>query len=334
MSDIYPYVSICCITYNHERFVRKAIDSFLMQKVDFDYEILIHDDASTDSTQEIIKEYYELYPDIIKPILQSVNQYSQEIPIFARFLLPCARGKYIAFCEGDDYWIDPYKLSKQVAFLEKNKEYIATTHQCLIIDENEKPIARYSPTFLYVSNKSRVFTQKDAENFLLPGQTATLVFNKNAIDNYNLSEWTNYLMDFSLTAFLSLQGYIYVFPNIMSAYRKISINGSSYSSRYHRKTDMKSYSLRREIEEKSTLLFGTNFKYKLIDERYIIDAIINYLFFKSRNELDVVLKLSKTNNFIIIFFKCTLLVIFRLFQKIKFNLLNLFFLFNMKFKNN
>lgn len=329
-----PLVSICCLTYNHERFVHKAIDSILLQKVDFAYEILIHDDASTDSTQEIIKEYYDLHPNIIKPIFQSVNQYSQNVSITAKFQLPRARGRYIAFCEGDDYWIDPYKLSKQVAFLEKNKEYIATTHQCLIIDENEKPIARYSPTFLYVSNKSRVFTQKDAENFLLPGQTATLVFNKNAIDNYNLSEWTNYLMDFSLTAFLSLQGYIYVFPNIMSAYRKISINGSSYSSRYHRKTDMKSYSLRREIEEKSTLLFGTNFKYKLIDERYIIDAIINYLFFKSRNELDVVLKLSKTNNFIIIFFKCTLLVIFRLFQKIKFNLLNLFFLFNMKFKNN
>jgi glycosyltransferase involved in cell wall biosynthesis len=117
-----PLVSICCITYNHESFIRDAIEGFLMQKTEFLIEIVIHDDASTDNTAEIIKEYAEKYPSLFVPIYQYRNQFSQGIKPLPNFVFPAARGKYIALCDGDDYWTDPFKLQKQVDFLESNPE--------------------------------------------------------------------------------------------------------------------------------------------------------------------------------------------------------------------
>jgi len=132
-------VSIDCITYNHEDYIRDTIDSFLMQKTNFNYEILIHDDASTDRTAEIITEYQKKYPDIIKPIFQKQNQYSQGVKhISYKFNHTRAKGKYIAFCEGDDYWIDENKLQKQVDFLETNPECTFCFHNAIVLDELKK----------------------------------------------------------------------------------------------------------------------------------------------------------------------------------------------------
>ena len=105
-SNIEPLVSICCLTYNHAPYIRDAIEGFLMQKTNFPVEILIHDDASTDGTADIIREYETRYPDIIKPIYQTENQYSKGVKISREYQFSRARGKYIALCEGDDYWTD------------------------------------------------------------------------------------------------------------------------------------------------------------------------------------------------------------------------------------
>ena len=118
-----PLVSILCQTYNHENYVRSALDGFLKQKTNFTFEILIHDDASTDQTANIIREYEKMYHNVIKPIYQEENQYSKGVGIATELQFPRARGKYIAICEGDDYWTDPLKLQKQVNFLEENAEY-------------------------------------------------------------------------------------------------------------------------------------------------------------------------------------------------------------------
>lgn len=118
-----PLVSINCTAYNHEVYIRNTLEGFLMQKTDFKFEILIHDDASTDQTANIIREYEKKYPEIIKPIYQKENQFSKNISISKQFQYPRARGKYIAICEGDDYWTDPYKLQKQVDFLEAHPDY-------------------------------------------------------------------------------------------------------------------------------------------------------------------------------------------------------------------
>ncbi|MCD8082765.1 MAG: glycosyltransferase [Clostridiales bacterium] len=112
-------VSVCCITFNQADVIRDALDGFVRQKTDFKYEILIHDDASTDGTADVIREYAERYPDRIFPILQTENQYSRGLTnISGTFNFPRARGRYIAMCEGDDYWTDEYKLQKQADFLE------------------------------------------------------------------------------------------------------------------------------------------------------------------------------------------------------------------------
>lgn len=110
-------VSISCITYNHEPYIRECLDGFIMQKTDFAFEVLIHDDASTDKTADIIREYEAKFPNLIKPIYQTENQFSKKVgSINAKFNYPRAKGKYIALCEGDDYWTDPLKLQKQVDF--------------------------------------------------------------------------------------------------------------------------------------------------------------------------------------------------------------------------
>lgn len=121
-------VSIICNTYNHEKYIREALESFVMQKTDFAFEVLIHDDASTDNTADIIREYEAKYPELIKPIYQAENQYSQNIPIGAKYQVPRIKGKYVALCEGDDYWTDPYKLQKQVNALEAHPEVDICAH--------------------------------------------------------------------------------------------------------------------------------------------------------------------------------------------------------------
>ena len=110
MSDV--MVSVCVLSYNHEKYLRQCLDGIFMQEVSFPIEVRVHDDASTDRSQEIINEYQQRYPDILKPILQSENQYSKGGGILNKFLLPLCEGKYIALCEGDDYWTTFWRAMK------------------------------------------------------------------------------------------------------------------------------------------------------------------------------------------------------------------------------
>lgn len=121
-------VSIICNTYNHEKYIEEALLGFLSQETSFEYEILIHDDASTDRTPEIIREYEKKYPKLIKAIYQNENQYSKKVRITANIQFPRAQGKYIALCEGDDYWTDKSKLQRQYDLLEKNPDINICAH--------------------------------------------------------------------------------------------------------------------------------------------------------------------------------------------------------------
>lgn len=116
-------VSIRCIAYNQGQYIRDTLEGFVMQVANFNFEVIVHDDASTDNTANIIREYAEKYPKIIKPILETENQYSKHDGSLNRIMTSATRGKYVALCEGDDYWIDPFKLQKQVDFLESHPEY-------------------------------------------------------------------------------------------------------------------------------------------------------------------------------------------------------------------
>ena len=116
-------VSIKCMVYNHEKYLRQCLDGFISQQTNFRFEAIVHDDASKDGSVSIIREYAEKYQDVIMPIYESENQYSKRDGSLQRAIDPHLTGKYIAICEGDDYWIDPLKLQKQVDFLESHPEY-------------------------------------------------------------------------------------------------------------------------------------------------------------------------------------------------------------------
>lgn len=134
-SNAQPLVSISCITYNHASYIEDALKGFLIQETNFAFEILIHDDASTDQTANIIREYEKRYPKIIKPIYQIENKYSQGIAISPNFNYPRAQGDYIAVCEGDDYWTAKNKLQLQVQKMKANPEYSMCFHPAFRIDE-------------------------------------------------------------------------------------------------------------------------------------------------------------------------------------------------------
>lgn len=130
--EVEPLVSVVCTAYNQEKYIRQCLDGFVMQETDFPIEIIVHDDASTDGTVAIIKEYEERYPGLFNNIYREENWYSQGKNIWEYLFTKVARGKYIALCEGDDYWIDPYKLQKQVDFLEGHPEYYVVGMRSLL----------------------------------------------------------------------------------------------------------------------------------------------------------------------------------------------------------
>lgn len=175
-------VSIDCITYNHENYIAKALESFIMQKANFDFEILIHDDASTDRTPDIIREYQRKYPDIIKPVFEKENQYSkgENKRICYVYNHIRAKGKYVAMCEGDDYWIDPYKLQKQVDFMENHLDCSMCFHSAEVIDVTTQIKVGYIKPF------NKTFILPNEKLFLGGGHicpTASLLYVKKLIDN-------------------------------------------------------------------------------------------------------------------------------------------------------
>ena len=125
-------VTVRCVTYNHEPYIRQCLEGFIMQKTNFRFIAVVHDDASTDGTAEIVQEYANKYPNIILPILQKENQYSKGYDIIRKILDEHTHSKYVAICEGDDYWTDPLKLQKQFNWLENHPDYSACFHQAII----------------------------------------------------------------------------------------------------------------------------------------------------------------------------------------------------------
>ncbi|MBN1060029.1 glycosyltransferase [Clostridium botulinum] len=209
-------VSISCITYNHEDYISDAIESFLMQKTNFKFEVIIHDDASTDKTANIIRKYAKEYPEIIKPILQTENQYSKHVKIINTYVLPRTTGKYIALCEGDDYWTDQYKLQKQVDYLEKNPECTMCFHSAEIVDADGKSTGKLVKPY----NEDCIAPIKD---IILEGglfvATNSILYPKKLMDNPPEFFNNTSVGDYPLQMFLSSKGYSYYIDQIMSAYR-------------------------------------------------------------------------------------------------------------------
>lgn len=221
--DTTPVLSICCVTYNHAKYIGQCIDSFLMQETTFPVEILIHDDASKDATAEIIRAYQARYPHIIKPICQAENQYSKGIKPNITFNYPRAQGRYIAVCEGDDYWTDPHKLEAQVGFLENNPEYVICYHDAKIIDENGQLVSESKLPNKFKTDFSESDLQKGAWSL-----TLTRCF-RNVIKKFPLEITRVKNVDTFLTAILGEHGRGKYMPHISPAVYRIQ-RGSIWSS--------------------------------------------------------------------------------------------------------
>jgi glycosyltransferase involved in cell wall biosynthesis len=224
--DSNPILSIVCIAYNQEKYIRETIESFLNQDVDFFIEILIHDDASTDETANIIKEYELLYPSIIKPFYEEINQYSISGFAFSFDELKRAKGKYIALCEGDDYWNDSNKLQKQVDFLKKNTDCSLCFHASQNLLDN-RTLSIQRPKI--ITNEGK-YDMKYA--IMFDGSfmaTNSMVF----ISEYmnEIPKWVVNapIGDWPLTLLLASKGKIGYIDEIMSVYRVMSVG--SWSSK-------------------------------------------------------------------------------------------------------
>lgn len=218
-------VSVCCIAFNHAEHIRQCLDGIIAQKTNFKYEIIINDDCSTDGTTEIIKEYTAKYPKLIRPIFHKENQWSKGIKrILATFVYPLIRGKYIALCEGDDYWTDPDKLQKQVDYLESHDDVSMTFHNAKIIRINpeiEMPSIRKVENREY--SASELF-----ENWVVP--TASIVF-RNTVLQYEIKEPEKILNgDIFLVEQCAHSGKVVGMADEMSAYR-IHNGGVTYDKK-------------------------------------------------------------------------------------------------------
>jgi len=206
-------VSICCITYNQEKYIAECLESLVSQKTNFDYEIIVHDDASTDNTPKIIKEYQEKYPHIIRPIYQTENQYSKNSQKVLEIIFNKTTGKYIAICEGDDYWIDELKLQKQYDYLEKNPKctLLSADYQVL---ENGKITKRASAFNSECDVDIPMFLNRKTSI-----QTATLFFRKSDILPLPDYFYKAHVGDIPMELHLISKGYLHYIPEIISVYR-------------------------------------------------------------------------------------------------------------------
>lgn len=225
-----PEVSILCITYNQSRYIRKTLEGFLSQKTSFPFEIIVHDDASTDGTKEILQEYEKQYPNQIKVLYEKKNNFNNDMlrgGYFRGLLEPFASGKYIATCEGDDYWIDNKKLQTQYNFLESHPDYICCGHAAVIVDESGRQNGKgYVGCGDAPLDLSVPMVLRDS---LI--QTATLFYRNGLSEDYVTNWFTPApIGDIPWLIYLIEKGKVYYSPEVMSAYRNCSTGSYSAAS--------------------------------------------------------------------------------------------------------
>lgn len=220
-------VSVLCAAYNHEEYLRQTLDSFLNQKTDFPFEVLVNDDASTDSTGDIIREYAARYPEIIRPFYQKENLYSRRINLYDVVFFPACRGEYIAVCEGDDYWNDPEKLQLQVNWLDAHPEYSACVHNSIgrFTDQPDKVL------FAQDGDRDIPFEQV-VQGMSHAYHTSSILarreFILNPPDYRDVAYHQGYFTDYAVGVRLGLSGKVRFLDRCMSVYR-IGSNPSAWS---------------------------------------------------------------------------------------------------------
>lgn len=221
--DAILMVTIRCITYNHEPYIRQCLEGFVIQKTNFRFEAIVHDDASTDKTADIIREYAAKYPEIIKPIYETENQYSKHDGSLRRIMDAVCTGKYVAMCEGDDYWTDPLKLQKQVDFLENHEEYGMVHTYARRFLQKEQTFSKY-----LLGEPYNTFNDLVIKNRVV---TVTVFLRKELLFNYiqdihpESKKWK--MGDYPMWLWFSYNSKIGFLNDVTSVYRNLEESASS-----------------------------------------------------------------------------------------------------------
>lgn len=219
-------VSVICNVFNHAPYLRDALDGFVNQQTDFPFEVLVHDDASTDGSQDIIREYEEKYPDIIKPIYQTENQYSKGIKITLEYQKPRVKGKYVAICEGDDYWTDPLKLQKQSDFLEAHPDYSMCVNTTIWENMlNKRKLDRFHADEDMDISLEEIIVEKHGRIF----QLASVMIRTEIWKQYPAWRLAFPIGDYPLALLAALNGKVRMLADPMTVYRWYS--AGSWTSR-------------------------------------------------------------------------------------------------------
>lgn len=229
-------VSVYCLAYNHEKYIRDTLEGFVSQKTSFCYEVFVHDDASTDRTACIIKEYADNYPHIIKPIFQKENQYSKGIRILTTYIFPKMTGKYVAICEGDDYWCCSDKLQRQVDILEADEGLSACVHQTEELnckDGTQKKVCDYDEDCIV---KLEDVIQRGNGVY----QISSLMYRRSYLNDLpTFCTSMKHVGDYPLSIYLSLIGNVYYINELMSVYRLFSSSESWTSNNLGKRNSMR-----------------------------------------------------------------------------------------------
>lgn len=220
-------VSIRCITYNHAPYIRQCLEGFVMQKTNFRFQAVVHDDASTDGTTDIVREYAEKYPDIIIPMYEEENRWSKHDGSLLTIMLPYMyKAKYWAECEGDDYWIDPFKLQKQVDYMEAHPECSFCGTNGIIIWEGDS----HAPEFFNKIISSHVLSPNEIiGHWIFP--TASTLFKTDVMKSKLESGIQTYGSDQALILVGMAKGDVYAMSDITCAYRRDNAGMGSATNR-------------------------------------------------------------------------------------------------------
>ena len=276
-------VTIYCTAYNHEPYIRDALEGFLSQKTDFTFEILVTDDASADGTTGILREYQARYPDIVRFFHQEKNLFSQGINIYEEIMYPNTRGQYVAYCEGDDYWTDPEKLQKQVSFLDSHPDYSACVHNsiCHFCAGNhpDAPLLPFSgdrdvPFSQIIQGMSRCF------------HTSSILGRAEFLCNppdFQAVAFTYGFTDYALSLWLCLNGRIRFLDSPMSVYR-INSNPASWSSGRDAAYQKKTAFVTGEIEMMKAMLPHLNTQQTALTEAELLKREYELLYLSGKVE--------------------------------------------------